>query len=245
MKNITVYIFFLQTFVTQIFLTIIAFQSDDNKFEKFYGYVKSTKYLKLIVIMTLLFVLCSIYISVCGISQAESSLCKTNTISIFIGGIVVAVLITNFAIIQNVRNNMKNIELWSFNAVEKFLIFGTILHPLTFGGTSFIEEEHQTWYFFWSSMTFLIFAYTAKVLLDYYQKKSENATEVQDKESLTARMDKTTKKLGPRWISLMILHRFLRTLNQTGDKWAFLPDVGDWLSEDSNIEVLSLFSAAC
>lgn len=199
----------------------------------------------MIIIVSSFFILCSIYVLVCGISQSESSLCKTNTLSIFVAGIVVTILATNFAIIRNIRNNMNDIELWNFNAIEKFLIIGTILQPLTYGGTSFIEEEHQTWYFFWSSLTFLILAYTAKILLDYYQKKSENATEVQDKESLTARMDKTAKRLGPRWIGLMILHRFLRRLNQTGDKWAFLPDIGDWLSEDKNIEVLSLFSAAC
>lgn len=36
----------------------------------------------------------------------------------------------------------------------------------------------------------------------------------------------------------LLVHRFLRKLNQTGNKWAFIPDIGDWLNEEKNITVL-------
>lgn len=29
---------------------------------------------------------------------------------------------------------------------------GALLHIASFAGSSFVEEEHQTWYFFWASM---------------------------------------------------------------------------------------------
>jgi len=35
-------------------------------------------------------------------------------------------------------------------------------------------------------------------------------------------------------ILLLIAHRFLRTLNQTGDVWADLPDASDWLNLPEN-----------
>ncbi|KOX71550.1 GPI ethanolamine phosphate transferase 2 [Melipona quadrifasciata] len=33
---------------------------------------------------------------------------------------------------------------------EWLLSFGTLIHAISFIGTSFVEEEHQTWYFYWS-----------------------------------------------------------------------------------------------
>ncbi|XP_077298433.1 phosphatidylinositol glycan anchor biosynthesis class G isoform X2 [Arctopsyche grandis] len=234
------------TFLCQILITIVTYKSeDDTNSNKMYHFNRSNLQTRLIMMCVAVCISCSLFTVVCGVSQTESSLCKVNIVSLSGAGMIIAILATNFVIIRNIRNNIKNIgEMWILNAIEVFLIVGTIVQPVTYGGTSFIEEEHQIWYFFWTTVTFLTLAYTAKVLLDYYRKKSENATEVQDKESLSAKMDKTAKTLWPQWMLLMMLHRFLRTLNQTGDKWAFLPDAGDWLTKDENIEILSLFSIA-
>lgn len=43
------------------------------------------------------------------------------------------------------------------------------------------------------------------------------------------------------WLLALIGHRFLRTLNQTGDQWAHLPDTSDWLSQPHNRPILSAF----
>ncbi|XP_014276007.1 GPI ethanolamine phosphate transferase 2 [Halyomorpha halys] len=36
----------------------------------------------------------------------------------------------------------------------------------------------------------------------------------------------------------LLVHRFLRKLNQTGNKWAFIPDIGDWLNEENHMTLL-------
>jgi len=41
------------------------------------------------------------------------------------------------------------------------------------------------------------------------------------------------------WLGLLFLHRILRKWNQTGDKWASLPDVGDWLVQQEHRAYLS------
>lgn len=50
-----------------------------------------------------------------------------------------------------------------------------------------------------------------------------------------------TRSLRP--FSLMALIRLARSWNQTGDKWAHLPDIADWLITPDNIFVLSLLHA--
>jgi len=39
--------------------------------------------------------------------------------------------------------------------LERFLLIGTILHAVSLGSSSFVEEEHQTFYFFCSSFVIL------------------------------------------------------------------------------------------
>lgn len=46
------------------------------------------------------------------------------------------------------------------------------------------------------------------------------------------------------WIHLLVLHLLARRLNQTGDKWINVPDVGDWLVMEENRLWNSYFVAA-
>ncbi|KAG8301098.1 hypothetical protein J6590_060875 [Homalodisca vitripennis] len=46
-----------------------------------------------------------------------------------------------------------------------------------------------------------------------------------------------------RWLCVLVIHRVLRALNQTGDRWAHLPDLSDWLTLTSNASILSAFCA--
>lgn len=44
--------------------------------------------------------------------------------------------------------------------------------------------------------------------------------------------------------AFLLCHVFIKRLNQTGDKWLAVPDVGDWLVEDENRVWLNSFLGA-
>lgn len=98
-------------------------------------------------------------------------------------------------------------------ATQYFLLLGTVLYGLSFTSTSMIEEEHQIWYFFW--ITFCILA-------------------------MFESMNRRKFSAALPWIALMVVHRLLRKLNQTGDKWAMLPDIKSYLNSAENNFLLSL-----
>ena len=86
------------------------------------------------------------------------------------------------------------------------------LNILSLLATSFIEEQHQTMYFIASSI----------FLLQLGQSKF------------------TSNEFHSGLAGLLIL-KFSRCLNQTGDKWSHLPDYGDWLKKPENIFYLINF----
>lgn len=176
------------------------------------------------------------------------------------------------------------------SSVTRLLCVGTIVHTLSFGSSSFVEEEHQTWYFF--VMTFNLVALATQIRghltlfrvkqyqknkldvtdsvlspkhwekdlrngeiyeqfreqkndrcesrcreSDYHQIKS---TEILDHcDSDQTNLNKSTPSLPWRYllpwkqiagiVTVMLLVRWLRAINQTGNKWLDTPDMGDWL----------------
>lgn len=88
-----------------------------------------------------------------------------------------------------------------------FLTFMSILHPFSFLSSSFLEEEHQFWYFF--TNTFILL----NILKDFEMS----------------------------WFLLFVTVRFIRTINQVGDKWAAVPDLADWLLQIENYVFLQFF----
>lgn len=98
---------------------------------------------------------------------------------------------------------------WDINSC---IIVGSAIYSFSLASSSFIEEEHQIWYFFFSTFLMMNCRYIA---LD------------------------TTK--GLQWLLLFLALRIIRTVNQTGDKWAHLPDLSQWLLLEENyfyLEVL-------
>lgn len=93
------------------------------------------------------------------------------------------------------------------NSIDYLLIFGTLLHPWSFFGTSFIEEEHMTWYFYWNTLMIFILVRTLVVVVRYFSKKVIGATEVQDKPDLEKRMSSVGIGILPQWVLLIALHR--------------------------------------
>lgn len=104
--------------------------------------------------------------------------------------------------------------------------------------TSFIEEEHQTWYYLGSSF-----------LLALFWKKMYNTrlSSVSFCSSTLPELNFSTyfvvikPMLNP--FLAVLLTVFVRRLNQTGDKWIKIPDVGDWFVMPDNKPYLSYFLA--
>ena len=180
--------------------------------------------------------------------------------------------------------------------IDRTLLVGTFLHTLSLLSSSFVEEEHQTWYFLTLTVTLGLLSKTiieslassAPVLPPGDQREhscsqgylidgclnkvvndgthhvsselsapSELHSMEKDREDIyhqiqTARSSRLTsthqetpieesRKCGlmppggcrRRMISAVVvvlfLCRVLRSWNQTGNKWASTPDLGDWL----------------
>lgn len=93
-----------------------------------------------------------------------------------------------------------------------FMLACSFMQIISTISTSFIEEEHMIWYFVWTS--WLVVAMVV--------------TNVTKKESISL-------------FVLLIMSRIVRKLNQTGDQWASLPDISDWLIESHHKLYLSFF----
>ncbi|CAD6241866.1 GSCOCG00009347001-RA-CDS [Cotesia congregata] len=107
----------------------------------------------------------------------------------------------------------------SFSIFMLYLAVG--LHAASLGSSSFIEEEHQTWYFYWTTSLVIILIYCIKQRSKNITKENSNNIKI---------------------IFLLILHRFLRKLNSTGNKYANLPDISGWLKESKYSDIyMTLF----
>lgn len=94
------------------------------------------------------------------------------------------------------------------------ITFFIFLQPLMFISSSFVEEEHQLWYFICSVI--ILFQ-----LIYYVHRKNV--------------------KYFVFCIALSISFRFIRRLNSTGDKWANHPDLSDWFLKPDNHLFLIVF----
>ena len=107
-----------------------------------------------------------------------------------------------------------------FASIEGIVFLLNIARLLSFGSTSLIEEEHQSVYFFVTSICSLIFMKTVPNFESFYKKiKDSKILKVKNLSSI---------------ICILFLLRIARTINQTGDKWLHLPDVSDYLQKPDN-----------
>lgn len=108
-------------------------------------------------------------------------------------------------------------SLFSFDSA--FYAFLSILYLVSLFSSSFIEEEHQIWYFFDTTQIFFLVYNICKKLKKYFDIIL--------------------------MLILLITNRLLRTINQTGNKWVHLKDFGDILRENESKFFLLFFSATC
>ncbi|XP_026320459.1 GPI ethanolamine phosphate transferase 2 isoform X2 [Hyposmocoma kahamanoa] len=171
----------------------------------------------------------------CFITETKSQVCSFDSLwSLVFMSIAIAFTMSYFIIKSGVEKTQELSSLKYLNIIDYLLIGGTLFHAWSFFGTSFIEEEHMTWYFLWNTLMFFLLIRTIVVVVMYLNKRLVGATEVQEKSELHERMCIVGVGILPKWILLIGLHRYLRTMNQTGDRWLFLPDTADWLNNPEN-----------
>lgn len=116
------------------------------------------------------------------------------------------------------------------------LVFGCIVHMLSLASSSFIEEEHQTWYYFNNSWFLLI-------TLIEFRKMNRTIRQIGDSKSNEVLLSHCKWERVQFCVSTGLFffgHILLRRWNQTGDKWQHVPDVGDWFGKEENKFWLSL-----
>lgn len=137
------------------------------------------------------------------------------------------------------------------------LLLGTLGHVLSLGASSFVEEEHQTWYFLINTLCLALSQETCRsyFLGDecepqhhfHVEHKCVNplACTLQDSRSYSSPESDTAGKqvslletrgnckwwtvLASPWL-VLVCCRLLRSLNQTGVQGAHRPDLSHWLT---------------
>jgi hypothetical protein len=94
----------------------------------------------------------------------------------------------------------------------KFQVSSFIFYLVSLFSSSFIEEEHQLWYFV--ELTQVIFIIIEYIRLLSNKQKNSNLN-----------------KLSIHLIAILCIIRLLRSMNQTGNKWINEVDIGDFLRE--------------
>lgn len=112
---------------------------------------------------------------------------------------------------------------------EKLSMFLLSVHALSLFSSSFIEEEHQIWYFFTCSVTVFICSKRLHFLLKTHSVNIKTQTFWNEFSSIFI-------------IAFFILtfHRISSKWNQVGNKWQHLPDLSDWLDEKENVIYLRI-----
>lgn len=118
-----------------------------------------------------------------------------------------------------------------------FVVLATILHSAFQLSSSFVEEEHQVWYFFGKAMLLALALLDWRLRRDTAQRQrvpglgadlaSRNAQAYMSCWGRWCLRNGETMS----WAVVLLAHCGLSHLNQTGDKWLALPDAGDWLVE--------------
>ncbi|XP_042793121.1 GPI ethanolamine phosphate transferase 2 isoform X4 [Panthera leo] len=157
---------------------------------------------------------------------------------------------------------------WS--ELDVVILLGTMGHVLSLGASSFIEEEHQTWYFLVNTLCLALcheiyrncflgddceprrcshgergFVNTAPALQD----RSIGHDELEPHRASKSPTSLNTLRGWEKWMAMaspwviLTCCRLLRSLNQTGVQWAHRPDLGHWLTSSDHKAELSVLAA--
>lgn len=119
------------------------------------------------------------------------------------------------------------IQIHRHQAIEPILAsmaVGTIVHAALLASSSFVEEEHQTWYCLCTTALLMLAIRDVRSMMQH------------------SPMHRLTMPIVS-WLTVFVAMAIVRRLNQTGDKWLSVPDVGDWLVMASHRDWLSVWTA--
>ncbi|XP_023363452.1 GPI ethanolamine phosphate transferase 2 isoform X2 [Otolemur garnettii] len=221
-------------------------------------------------------VLSAIHIIVC--TSAESSCYFCGLLWPVAGGVMVLMSALLCAIVSVLTKMFISKSLPSKNPahpnsrwseLDLLIVFGTVGHVLSLGASSFVEEEHQTWYFLVNTLCLALSQelYRNCFLEDdgepqhhfHMEPGIVDATpglpyrtgcDVWEQDTVRERLSLSDMLRGrEKWMALaspwLILAccRLLRSLNQTGVQWAHRPDFGHWLTSSDHKAELSILAA--
>uniref|UniRef100_A0A672F662 Phosphatidylinositol glycan anchor biosynthesis class G n=1 Tax=Salarias fasciatus TaxID=181472 RepID=A0A672F662_SALFA len=141
--------------------------------------------------------------------------------------------------------------LWSLSELDVLLLAGTVGHTLSLAASSFVEEEHQTWYFLLNTLCLVVFQDVCRKYFREQRGPGGDEEPILPSKDCRSSARPAAGIYSERWLALatppftLLCCRLLRSLNQTGVQWAHLPDVGHWLNSSEHKLVLSLLSAFC
>ncbi|XP_074994047.1 GPI ethanolamine phosphate transferase 2, catalytic subunit isoform X4 [Calonectris borealis] len=221
--------------------------------------------------------LCAVHVIVCTSAESLCYFCSMSWLTavgvmMLISALMCGILSAIAKILENSRLPLKYpvVSNSSLSEVDVLILAGTIGHVLSLGASSFIEEEHQTWYFLINTLcltlcqelcrnNFLLkecdpqHSTTVKQNFDSIGEASE-CKNIDIPAAGNSKLGKATSsaefiKGSDKWISLaspwiiLICCRLLRSLNQTGVQWAHRPDFGHWLTSSEHKSELSFLAA--
>ncbi|KAK2509094.1 hypothetical protein MC885_011506 [Smutsia gigantea] len=222
-------------------------------------------------------ILWALHVTVCTSAEGSCYLCSLSWPAAGIVMMLISALLC--AVLSALTKVMVSGQLLSqnpahFNSrwseLDLLIFLGTMGHILSLGASSFIEEEHQTWYFLVNTLclALCIKIYRNCFLGDDCEPQhclhveegfDSAAPTLHDRNagcdvSELNRVTKRPTSLGmlrgsEKWMVLatpwLILAccRLLRSLNQTGVQWAHRPDLGHWLTSSDHKTELSVLAA--
>lgn len=167
-------------------------------------------------ILTLGNVLMSFILSVCF---ANHHINKLNNILLLIIPIfsLLQPSFSTFLILILLILILRNIFLIKISKLTNLSVILLIIKPSIFFSSSFVEEEHQLWYFIYSIL--IIF----QIIYYIYHQNFKYCLYC---------------------VLLATNFRLIRILNSTGDQWANYPDLSDWFIKPDNYAYYLLFIAS-
>ncbi|GAB0089939.1 GPI ethanolamine phosphate transferase 2 [Sergentomyia squamirostris] len=173
--------------------------------------------------------------------SVESTICTLG----FVGNIIILIAIIivrlNIKLVVEAVRWKKSPWIPKMHRINFFAISCTIFHSISYSSSSFIEEEHQLWYYFGMTLFLLVFitdlmrfkGISMQIFMKPDPVRRHNNQDFQQLQELHSVVIK--------YLLLFLAHIFIRRLNQTGDKWLSVPDLGDWFIMSENKVSLSWF----